>query len=119
MNTVILTGRIASDLDIRYTQSQMGVLKFPLAVQGKDRTDFPRITVFGKQAENTANYCHKGSQIGVVGRVQTGKYEKDGNTVYTQDIIADRVEFLSFKETTPDETDTPVEFSQIEADLPF
>lgn len=130
MNSVILTGRIAGDLDLRYTPGQMAILKFNLAVNrtGKDKgADFPRITVFGKQAENTQRYCHKGSMIGVQGRIQTGSYkDKDDRTVYTTDVIADRVEFLSFgrQEEAPDETqvavDEPVsDFQMIDEDVPF
>ena len=104
MNSVILIGRLTRDPELRYTSgSQMAVAKFSLAVDrpvrsGKEReADFPRITVFGKQAENCERYLSKGRMVGIQGRLQTGSYQdKDGKTVYTTDVIADRVEFLEW-----------------------
>lgn len=110
MNSVNLIGRLVRDPELRYTQSQQAVCTFTLAVDkglsrdkrqemesaGKPTADFPRIMVFGKMAENTSTYLSKGSQCAVIGRVQTGSYldRETGKTVYTTDIIADRVEFL-------------------------
>lgn len=100
MNNVVLVGRLARDPELRYTNTQTPVCHFTLAVdrprqQNGDRTaDFIRITVFGKQAENCDRYLEKGRQAAVLGRIQTGSYQKDGRTVYTTDVIADRVEFL-------------------------
>lgn len=142
MNNVVLIGNIANDLELRYTtgERQIAVLKFSLAVNrvgGKNETDFIRVAIFGKQAENTQNYCKKGSKIGVQGRIQTGSYKnKDGQTVYTTDVIADRVEFLSWKEKETQLTDGDLssvysetaktlvdmmvpEFSEIDEDIPF
>ena len=104
MNSVILIGRLTRDPELRYTNgSQMAIAKFSLAVdrpvrQGEERkADFPRITVFGKQAENCEKYLTKGKMVCVQGRIQTGSYQdKDGKTVYTTDVIADRVEFLEW-----------------------
>jgi len=61
------------------------------------QTDFFRIVVFGKQAENCNQYLAKGSQVAIKGRVQNNNYEKDGVKHYGTDIIADRVEFLGSK----------------------
>lgn len=63
---------------------------------GKPTADFPRIMVFGKQAENVSRYLRKGSQCAVIGRISTGSYQdrETGKTIYTTDIVADRVEFL-------------------------
>ena len=101
MNSVILIGRLTRDPEIRYTASQMAVATFSLAVDrpvraGEERkTDFPRITVFGKQAENCERFIGKGRLVAVQGRLQTGSYQnKNGDTVYTTDVIADRVQFL-------------------------
>ena len=110
MNSVNLIGRITRDPELRYTQSQMAVCTFTLAVDkglsrdkrqemesaGKPTADFPRIMVFGKMAESTSTYLSKGSQCAVIGRIQTGSYQdrETGKTIYTTDIIADRVEFL-------------------------
>ena len=124
MNNVILIGRLTRDPEIRYTaNTQMAVATLTIAVDrpakaGEERkADFPRITVFGRQAENCEKYISKGSRIAVQGRIQTGQYkDKDGKTVYTTDVIADRVEFLEFREKTED---APSEFSQLDEDIPF
>ncbi len=104
MNSVVLIGRLTRDPETRYTSgSQMAVCSFTIAIdrvtrQGEEKkTDFPRITVFGKQAENCERFLKKGRLVGVQGRLQTGSYtNKDGATVYTTDVVADRVEFLEW-----------------------
>lgn len=104
MNSVILIGRLTRDPEVRYTAStQMAVASFTVAIDrpvragGEKQTDFPRVTVFGKQAENCEKYLAKGRLVGVQGRLQTGSYQnKDGVTVYTTDVVADRVEFLEW-----------------------
>jgi single-strand DNA-binding protein len=104
MNSVVLIGRLTRDPETRYTSgSQMAVCTFTIAIdrvtrQGEEKkTDFPRITVFGKQAENCERFLKKGRLVGVQGRLQTGSYtNKDGATVYTTDVVADRVEFLEW-----------------------
>lgn len=102
MNSVVLIGRLARDPELSYTpNTQTAVTRFTLAVdrpkrQGEDQgADFIRITVFGRQAESCDRYLAKGRQAAVQGRIQTGSYKnREGVTVYTTDIIADRVEFL-------------------------
>lgn len=102
MNSVIEIGRVATDINLQYTpQTQTAVAKFTLAVDrpkkdGQDQgADFIRITVWGRQAETTNQYCSKGSKIAVQGRITTGSYkDKNGNTVYTTEVTAERVEFL-------------------------
>lgn len=102
MNSVILIGRLTKDPVIRYMpDSQTAVASFSLAVdrpvkQGQEKkADFPKVTVFGRQAENCERFISKGSRVGIEGRIQTGSYQdKNGQTVYTTDVIANRVEFL-------------------------
>jgi single-strand DNA-binding protein len=102
MNSVSLVGRLTRKPEVKYTADQLAVTRFSIAVdrpprQGKEReADFPTIVVFGKQAENCAQYLDKGRLVGVEGRLQTGSYtNKDGVKVYTTEVIANRVEFLS------------------------
>lgn len=124
MNNVVLIGRLTRDPEIRYTaNTQMAVATLIIAVDrpakaGEERkADFPRITVFGRQAENCEKYISKGNRIAIQGRIQTGQYkDKDGKTVYTTDVIADRVEFLEFGEK---KEDAPSGFSQLDEDIPF
>lgn len=128
MNNVVLIGRLTKDPEIRYTANQMAVASFNLAVdrprrQDQDKqTDFIRITVFGKQAENCEKYLRKGLLCGIQGRIQTGSYKnKDGATIYTTDVVADRVEFLEWgdkAEPTP-VSQPPAGFEEMDDDMPF
>ena len=111
MNKVILIGRLTRDPELRYTQSNQAVCTFTLAVDkklsrekreeaeaaGRPTADFPRIIVWGKMGENASRYLFKGSQCAIEGRIQTGSYQdgETGKTVYTTDIIAGNIEFLS------------------------
>jgi len=102
MNSVILIGRLARDPELSYTaNTQTAMCRFTIAVdrprrQGEDQgADFIRITVWGRQAETCDRYLSKGRQVAVMGRIQTGSYKnREGVTVYTTDVVADRVEFL-------------------------
>lgn len=126
MNNVILIGRLTRDPETKYTSGQMAVTKFTLAIdrpgkQGEEKkTDFVRITVFGKQAENCEKYLAKGRLVAIQGRIQTGSYQdKNGNNVYTTDVVAERVEFLEWGEKKESEENPADDFKQIEADVPF
>lgn len=131
MNNVTLIGRLTKDPEIRYTSgTQMAVATFTVAIDrpvragGEKQTDFPRVTCFGKQAENCERYLAKGRLVGVQGRIQTGSYQnKDGVTVYTTDVVADRVEFLEWgekKEANSAVTEeSPEDFQAIDEDVPF
>lgn len=104
MNSVQLIGRLTRDPDVRYAAaSQMAICRFTIAIDrpprqnGEKQTDFPSIVVFGKQAENCEKFLSKGRLVGITGRLQTGSYtNKDGATVYTTEVVADRVEFLEW-----------------------
>lgn len=113
MNKVILTGRLTAKPELNYTQSQMAVTKFTIAVDrfSKDKgADFIRVTVFGKQAENVCRYMDKGRMIAVEGSLQTGSYKgRDGKTVYTQDVIANHTEFLGGNSEPREQTATDLE----------
>ncbi|AVK60553.1 single-stranded DNA-binding protein [Lactobacillus sp. CBA3605] len=100
MNAVNLYGRIANDLELQYTKSNKAVLRLSIAVRGysKDQTDFIRCQVWDKRAETLANYFHKGSRIVINGRLASGKYEKDGQTHYTQDVVVDGFDFVDSKQ---------------------
>ena len=148
MNSVVLIGRLTRDPEVRYTAgTQMAVCTFTVAIDrpvragGEKQTDFPRVTVFGKQAENCERFLAKGRLVGVQGRLQTGSYtDKDGATVYTTDVVADRVEFLEWGDRpqggqgqsysrgqaqsqassqSSDFDEAPAGFSAIDEDIPF
>lgn len=106
MNKVILMGRLTRDPEIRVSvATSITTAKFTLAVdrkykkEGEQQTaDFVSCTVFGKTAESIERYLHQGTKIVVVGRIQTGSYtNKDGNKVYTTDVVVEEYEFSESK----------------------
>lgn len=134
MNNVVLIGRLTKDVELRYIpQSETAVASFTLAVdrpQSKEKAaDFIRIVTFGKTAELCEKYIGKGRLVGVTGAIRTGSYkDKDGKTVYTVEVYADRVEFLdrpeksesqerSFK-AEDENQDLPSGFAYIDDDVP-
>ncbi len=112
MNKVILMGRLTRDPDIRYTQQQMCAARLTLAVDrrfkkdGEQQTaDFISCVAFGKTGEFIEKYCHQGTKLVVEGRIQTGSYtNRDGNKVYTTDVVVEQAEFAESKSTTTRES---------------
>lgn len=118
MNNVSLVGRLAHDPEVRYGQNEsVSVAKFPLAVErrfkreGDPTVDFINCTVLGKSAEFTEKYFRKGMRVAITGRIQTGSYKnKDGQTVYTTEIIVESQEIAQSKaESTENATHNNVE----------
>ena len=106
MNKVILIGRVVRDAEIRYSQgaSSTCIARYTLAVdrkfkqEGQPTADFIKCIAFGKLGEFAEKYLHKGTKIAVTGRIQTGSYKnKDGNTVYTTDVVVEEQEFCESK----------------------
>ena len=134
MNKAFICGRLTKDVDIRYGQnSNIAVGKTTIAVnRGKGKNgqdlgaDFIAVTAFGKAAENLANFKHKGDMVLIEGHITTGSYEKDGKRVFTTEVTADRIDFLT-RDTNAKENETetagvssvPQGFSQVEDDIPF
>ena len=131
MNKWVGIGRITAKPELNYTANQTAVTKFTIAVdrQTKDGgADFIRVTVFGRQAENICRYMDKGRQIAVEGRITTGSYKnKDGKTVYTQDVVIDHTEFLGGNSEPRDQTARQIEedasalfgLNSLPDDIPF
>ena len=107
MNKVILMGRLTRDPEIRYSQgaNAIAVARYSLAVDrrfrkdGDPEADFLNIVAFGKAGEFAEKYFKKGMKVVVVGRLQTGRYEKEGVTHYTTDIIAEEQHFAESKKS--------------------
>ena len=106
MNKVIEIGRLTKDPEIRYSQgaSSTCIARYTLAVdrkfkqEGQPNADFINCIAFGKLGEFAEKYLHKGTKIAVTGRIQTGSYKnKDGNTVYTTDVVVEEQEFCESK----------------------
>lgn len=106
MNKVILIGRLTRDPEVRYTQGDnaMAIARYSLAVDrrfkrdGEPDADFINCVAFGKLGEFAEKYLKKGTKIAVVGRIQTGSYtNKDGQKVYTTDVVVEEQEFAESK----------------------
>ena len=109
MNRVILMGRLTRDPNISYSQSgdNMAIARFTLAVDRRGRrqdgveqqnADFINCVCFDRQAEFAEKYLRQGTKIAVTGRIQTGSYtNKDGQKVYTTDVVLDDIEFAESK----------------------
>jgi single-strand DNA-binding protein len=100
MNTVVLMGRLTKDPDVRRTNDGTAIGRFTLAVDRmkKDEADFIGCVTFGKTAEFAEKYLRKGTKICGSGRIQTGSYtNKEGQKVYTTDVILERLEFAESK----------------------
>ncbi|NFS12828.1 single-stranded DNA-binding protein [Clostridium botulinum] len=103
MNKAVLIGRLTKDPELRFTPGAgTAVTTLTLAVDkynsksGQKEADFVPVVVWGKQAESTANYMSKGSQMAISGRIQTRNYEaKDGTKKYVTEVVATEVQFLS------------------------
>jgi len=102
MNKVVLIGRLTKDAELRQS-GETAVTRFTVAVDRRgDGADFISCVAFKKTAEFIEKYFSKGSKIVIAGHIQTGSYKnKDGQTVYTTDVIADEVEFGESKQQTP------------------
>ena len=108
MNLVALYGRLTRDPELKYSQGGTANCFAVIAVNrpmskekrqeaeanGQPTADFISIKAFGKTAEILANYFHKGNRIAVEGRISTGSYDKNGERVYTTDVIVNRVHFI-------------------------
>lgn len=132
MNRVVLVGRITKDPELRYTQSNIGVVSFTLAVNrtfadqtGERQADFIQCVVWRKQAENLAKYVTRGQLIGVDGRIQTRQYESDQGTRYITEVVCDSIQFLETKTDAARPSNESDDFYEatsklsVEDDLPF
>ncbi len=105
MNKVILMGRLVREPEVRYSigESQTAIARYTLAVDRRfnkeeQSADFINCVAFGKNGEFAEKYLHKGTKIAIVGRIQTGSYtNKDGQKVYTTDVVVEEQEFAESK----------------------
>lgn len=136
MNNVSMIGRLTSKPELRFLPDGTAITRFNLAIdrriskskkeeyieQGKPTADFPKVVVFGKQAEYCCNYLDKGRLIGVAGSVITGSYEKTtGEKVYTTEIKASEIKSLQYKDSTSTDIKEEFEgeFEDVDEDIPF
>lgn len=112
MNKVVLVGRLTRDPEVRYSSGEtpMAIARYSLAVdrrgrgssaEGAPTADFINIVAFGKDGEFAEKYLRKGGKILVEGHIQTGSYtNKDGQKVYTTDVVVERHEFVDSKNSS-------------------
>lgn len=100
INRAVLTGRLTKDIELRNTVTGTSVASFTLAVarsvvrEGQQEADFVNCVVWGRLAETMNRYLHKGSLIGVEGRIQTRNYDDHGTTKYVTEVVVDNFSFL-------------------------
>ena len=134
MNNVVLVGRLTRDVDLKYIQgSGTPVASFTMAVDrefagkdGKKETDFIDIQVWGKSAENCANYISKGSLVAIQGAIRVDSYQdQEGNNRKITRVTANRVQFLDSKKDKQESNIAPMgqfqDFQQVDDtdDIPF
>lgn len=112
MNKVILCGRLTRDPNITYSQKDTSAIaRFTMAVDrryskdGDQQADFISCVCFGKTAEFVEKYARQGTKFNLVGRIQTGSYtNKDGQKVYTTDVVCEELEFCESKNASQGNT---------------
>lgn len=141
MNNVVLIGRLTKDPELRYVPvTGNPVCKFTLAVdrglskekkqeaesKGYPTVDFINITVWGKAAENCANFLGKGRMVAIQGRIQTESYEKDGKRMYATYVLGTQVEFLDWGNKNKQDNNDDLDFGDLDGfhpaddeDIPF
>jgi single-strand DNA-binding protein len=98
INRVVLLGNMTRDPELRRTGNGKAVTNFTLALNryNNDEADFVDCVCWERIAENTAQYCHKGSKVAIEGSIQTGSYvDKDGHNRKTVNVLCNRVEFIN------------------------
>ena len=116
MNVCIMMGRLTADPEIRYSQNGTGIAKFTIAVdlrfkkEGQPEADFHNCTCFGRLAEFTEKYLHKGIKIVVNGELQDNNYtNKNGEKVYSKQLILNSIEFAESKSSSDQANTRPAQ----------
>lgn len=128
LNRVVLTGRLAADPELKYTQGGRAVLRFDIAVnrrwvnaesgQPEEEVTFLPIVVWGKQAENCAQYLRKGRQVAVDGRIRVRSFTtQNGDRRRTTEVVAQWVHFLGGRAPTA-EAQATVDAGEVVPDVP-
>lgn len=117
LNVATIQGRLGRDIEVRYSTGEkataigrfsLGVTRNFKAPNGSYETDWISCVAFGKTAENMEKFFHKGDMVIVSGRIQTGSYtNKDGNKVYTTDLIVNEFQFCGGKKDSNVDTNVP------------
>lgn len=130
LNRIVLIGRLTKEPELRYTPNGVAVCTFTLAVErnrknanGERETDFINNVVWQKQAENCANFLHKGSLAAVDGRLQIRNYDgQDGQKRWITEVVAENVRFLSPRGSNGSDLDSissEAGADEIDEEIPF
>lgn len=125
INNVVLVGRMTRDAELRMTQSNTAVASFTLAVNrpfknqnGEREADFINCVIWRQAAENLANWCKKGSLVGITGNIQTRNYEnQQGQRVYVTEVLANNFQLLESRSQQQSSNNHSMDIS--DEDLPF
>lgn len=114
INRIVLVGRLTKDPVLRKTASGKSITSFTVAcnrrvkAEGQPTADFINCVAWNKTADNTYQYTHKGSLVGVEGRIQTRSYDDtSGKRVYVTEVVTDAVHFLESKKESSDTAYAP------------
>ena len=131
MNNTNLIGRITKDSELKM-YGEKAFVSFNLAVDnynsknGEKGADFIPVKVWGNLAENLYKHCKKGSKIAVVGRLQSGSYDKDGQKIFTLDVVASSIEYLGARTTVNNDVEENTKTNDMsfendfdDSDMPF
>lgn len=125
MNSVHLIGRATKDIELKSTQAGKPFVRFTLAVRRPtkdDSADYIGCVAFGTSAETMAKYVKKGHRIAVNGHISTDSFQRNGETVYTTNVVVEQFEFLEAKKAETATNRAPAENYAViddDADLPF
>ena len=131
INRVVLVGRLVKDVEVKKTTNGLSTTTFTLAVdrngkkeEGKQNADFPQVVAWRQAADFLGQYAKKGAVVGVDGRIQTRTYDKDGQTVYVTEVVAETVRLIGGgngkpQEVTDQVVEEVVELTPESEDLPF
>lgn len=101
MNSINLVGRLTRDVEIKISEKGTNIGRFTIAVdrpfakEGQQQADFINCVAFEKVALNLSKYCSKGSQVSIEGKLQSFSYEKDGDTRFGMNVVANNIQFIS------------------------
>lgn len=127
MNSIVLTGNLTKDIELRHTKNGVAVATFNLGVRrdyknenGEYESDFPSCIAYKQTAEYLSKYAKKGDKIEVAGRLQTRTYEKDGEKRYATEVIVEKGSMLNRIEKQAEKKANPYEeFGKETGNLPF
>lgn len=119
MNSVVISGRLTQDITLKtsrtgkpYTFNVIAVDKF---VNNEKGTDFIPIVIFGRNAENIEKYSQKGARVTVAGTLQSGSYEKEGETKHSLSVAVEKIDFIDFRSNDTEQ----ISSKDILEDVPF